>query len=118
MRTPKAVTVVHPDSRIRIALRSVLETQGYAVATDDSCADLMSGRSAVRPDLILVDRSLLERDGLEILSQLTRKWEESEIILLPESLNSLGAAAAFAPQLLRNVDRLLNMRSTRDILSV
>ena len=65
-----------------------------------------------------VDRSLLERDGLEILSQLTRRWEESEIIFLPESLNSLGAAAAFAPQLLRNVDRLLNMRSTRDILSV
>ena len=118
MRTSKAVTVVHPDSRIRIALRSMLEAQGYIVATDYSCADLMSGRSDHQPHLILVDRSLLDREGLEILSQLTRKWEESEIIFLPESLNSTSAAAAFAPQLLRNVDRLLKMRSTREILSV
>jgi len=118
MRTPKAVTVVHPDSRIRIALRSMLEAQGYVVATDFSCTDLMSGRSDVHPDLILVDRSLLNREGLEILSQLTRRWSESEIIFLPESLNSTNAAAAFAPQLLRNVDRLLKMRSTREILAV
>ncbi len=96
----------------------MLEAQGYIVATDYSCADLMSGRSDIQPHLILVDRSLLDREGLEILSQLNRKWEETEIIFLPESLNSTGAAAAFAPQLLRNVDRLLKMRSTREILSV
>jgi DNA-binding response OmpR family regulator len=118
MRTSKAITVVHPDSRIRIALRSMLEAHGYSVATDYSCADLMSGRSDVRPDLILVHRSILDHEGLEVLSQLTRKWEESEIIFLPESLISTAAVAASAPQLLRNIDRLLKMRSTREILAV
>jgi DNA-binding NtrC family response regulator len=118
MRTSKSVTVVHPDSRIRIALRSMLEAHGCAVATDFSCADLLSGKSDLRPDLILIHRSLLDQEGLEILSQLTRKWDESEIVTLPESLNSMAAAAAFAPQLLKIIDRLLKMRSTREILSV
>jgi DNA-binding response OmpR family regulator len=118
MRTTKAITVVHPDSLVRIALRSILESYGCNVATDHSCSDLVSGRSDPRPDLILVDRGLLDHEGLEILSQLNKKWDETEIVFLPESLNSTSAAAAFAPQLLRIIDRLLKMRSTREILAV
>ena len=118
MRTTKAVTVVHPESRIRIALRTLLEAHGCTVSTDYSCGDLLSGNSDVKPDLLLVDRRLLEHEGLDVLSQLTAKWQECEIVLLPESVNDEAGAKALASQLLRIVDRLLEMRSTRDILSV
>jgi FixJ family two-component response regulator len=118
MRNTKAVTVVHPDSQIRIALRSLLEKHGCTVSTDYSCGDLLSGSSDVRPDVILVDRRLLDHEGLDILSQLTAKWQESEIIFLPESVNDQAGAAAFAVQLLRMIDRLLELRTTRDILAV
>src|SRR3989442_11059974 len=118
MRKTKAITVVHPDSRIRIALRKVLETHGCAVATDHTCSDLMSGKSDVRPDLILVDRSLLDHEGLDILSQLNQKWDETEIIFLPEGMSGGSGTLAFESQLLRIVDRLLGMRTTREILSI
>jgi len=118
MRTSKAVTVVHPDFRVRIALRSILEAHGCTAATDHTCADLLSGNSDLQPDLILVDRSLLEREGLEILSQLNRKWNETEIVFLPQGLDGSAAVATYAAQLLRIVDRLLEMRTTRDILEV
>lgn len=119
MRTSKAVTVVHPDSRTRIALRTLLEAHGCSVATDHSCLDLMSGVSEVRPDLILVDRSLLEHEGLDVLSQLNHKWEESEVIYLPADMNSSHPGfPGFAEQLLRIIDRLLALRTTRDILAV
>jgi DNA-binding response OmpR family regulator len=118
MRNTKAVTVVHPDSRIRIALRTLLEAHGCTVATDFSCGDLLSGASDVRPDVILVDRHLLDHEGLDVLSQLTAKWQESEVIFLPESVNDQAGAAAFAAQLLRMIDRLLECRTTREILAV
>jgi|SRR6185503_17964680 len=118
MRTTKAVTVVHPESRIRIALRTLLEAHGCTVSTDYSCGDLLSGKSDVKPDLLLVDRRLLEHEGLDVLSQLSARWDESEIVLLPDSVSDEAGAKALATQLLGTVDRLLKMRTTRDILSV
>jgi len=117
MRTSRAVTVVHPDSRARIALRALLESHRCTVATDYSCADLVSGGPDPRPDVILLDRSLLEREGVGVLSELNRKWDDTEIVVLPEAVNGTAASSAYAEQLLRNVERLLDMRTTREILS-
>jgi len=118
MRSTKAVTVVHPDSRIRISLRTLLESHGCTVSTDYSCSDLLTGASDVRPDLILVDRPLLDSEGIEVLSRLSARWPETEIVFLPEGLTAERGASTFASPLLRIVDRLLEMRTTRDILSV
>ena len=118
MRTTKAVTIVHPDSRIRIALRGLLEAHGCTVSTDFSCADLLAGKSDVRPDLILADRRLVEHEGLDVLSLLRRRWDESEIVFLPDTVTDEAGATALATQLLRIVDRLLQLRTTSDILAV
>jgi DNA-binding response OmpR family regulator len=116
MKTSKVVTVAHPDSKVRIVLRSALEAHGCIVATDHSCADLLSD-SSLRPDLILLDRSLMGEDGSNILSQLNHKWEETEIVFLPEGLASETGKAAATVQLLTIVDRLLKMRTTRELLA-
>jgi DNA-binding response OmpR family regulator len=115
MRTSKVVTVVHPDSKVRIALRSALEAHACTVATDHSCADLLSD-SSLRPDLILLDRSLLGEEGFDVLSQLNKKWEEMQVVFLPEGLASEMGKIATTPELLRIVDRLLNMRTTAELL--
>jgi DNA-binding response OmpR family regulator len=115
MRSSKVVTVVHPDSKVRIALRSTLEAHGCTVATDHSCADLLSDTS-VRPDLILLDRSLSD-DGFDVLSRLSQKWEEAEIVFLPEGMTREATKSAAIPQLLGIVDRFLRMRTTRDLLA-
>jgi DNA-binding response OmpR family regulator len=116
MKSSKLVTVVHPDSRTRIALRSTLEAHGCTVATDHSCADLLSD-SVVRPDLILLDRSTLSQEGVEVLSRLSRKWDEAQIVVLPEGLTAKTGKAAVPPELLKIVDRLLQMRTTRELLA-
>ena len=115
MRSSKVVTVVHPDSKVRIALRSTLEAHGCTVATDHSCADLLSDAS-VRPDLILLDRSLSD-EGFDVLSRLSQKWEEAEIVFLPEGMGKETTKHAVIPQLLGIVDRFLQMRTTRDLLA-
>ena len=109
----KIVVVVHPDSKARILLRTALESRGLAVATDHSCADLLEWRSDLRPDLVLVDRSLIDRDGVDLLSEISRKWVETQTMVLPQDL-----APASLASLLAIVDRLLGMRSTQAILAV
>jgi FixJ family two-component response regulator len=116
MRTSKVVTVVHPDSKVRIALRSILERHGCTVATDHSCADLLSD-SSIRPDLILLDRSLLGEEGCDVLSRLSQKWDDTEVVFLPEGLSTEMGKSASTTELLGIVDRLLKMRTTREILA-
>jgi len=116
--TSKIVTVVHPDPQVRVLLRSVLQARGRTVATDHSCGDLLEDRSGVEPGVILLDRSLLAREGLDVLSLLCRKWGESEIVFLPEGLEGAGSVSAVIDQLIQHVDRLLNMRTTRELLAV
>lgn len=116
MRSSKVVTVVHSNSNVRTALRSALETHGCTVATDQSCAALLSD-SSIRPDLILLDRSLLGREGFGVLSRLNRRWEEAEVVFLPEGLASETGETTGAPEILPIVDRLLQMRSTRELLA-
>ena len=118
MKTSKVVTVVHPASKVRIALRRILENHGLAVATDHSCGDLLTGDSGVRPDLILLDRSLLGDESADMLSQLHQKWVDVEILFFPEELNSEKDISASLPQLLGVVDRFLKMRTTRQILAI
>lgn len=113
MSTPKVITVVHPDSQQRVLLRSVLQARGLVVVTDHSCRDLLGDSSDVNPGVILIERSALGEEGLEVLSQLRRKWTESEIVFLPERLDPSGLA-----QLILNIDRLLGMRTTQDLLAV
>ena len=111
MKTSKLITVVHPDSRTRVALRSTLEAHGCTVATDRSCAGLLSG-SQSRPKLILLDRSILNQEGADVLSRL-HQGNDSEIVLLPEGLSN----TLVPPELLRIVDRLLQMPTMREILA-
>jgi len=111
--TRKSVIVVHPDSKSRIALRGVLESRGIHVATDHSSADLLAWTSDLRPDLVLLDRSLVAVDGVDLLSEIRRKWKETEIVLLPEELGDRSFTT-----LLDIVDRLLGMRTTRELLAV
>ncbi|HZE96854.1 MAG TPA: hypothetical protein VE981_07500 [Planctomycetota bacterium] len=118
MGASKIVTVVHPDSRTRILLRSVLQNHGCEVLTDHSWSHLLSDSSGAVPAVILIDRSLIHQDVGDGLSILQRKWVDSEIVLLPGDLMTADTVTSTVTQLLAHVDRLLAMKTTREILSV
>jgi FixJ family two-component response regulator len=111
----KTVAVVHPDAQARILIRSILQSRGHAVMSDHSCSDLLADRSGVNPAVILLDRSLLDREGIEVLSQLAQKWADSELFYLPKEPDAMAASL---DQIVANVERLLSMHTTRALLSV
>jgi DNA-binding response OmpR family regulator len=114
MRPSRAVMAVHPDSEMRVMLRSMLEAHGCTVATDHSCGDVLARN--VQPQVILVDRSLLPHEGIDVLTQLNQRWPEAQIVFLPEEMDHT-TKGSLEPQLLGIVERMLKMRPTREILS-
>ena len=80
--TVATVLVVDDDSEIRYLVKGVLDRAGYDVL--EAC----DGRSAVeiagadRPDLVLLDMSMPERDGLWVASEIrSRNGADSPVMV-------------------------------------
>jgi DNA-binding NarL/FixJ family response regulator len=114
MSASRTVTVVHPDSQSRIHLRTLLQDRGLIVLTDHSWVDLLSDREATAPGVLLLERSLIgAEDLIEVLSRIRERWPETHIVFLPEDPSPASTAL-----LLLHIDRLVCMKSTRDVLGV
>ncbi len=75
------VVVVDDEVQIRRLLRVSLETQGFSVhlaATGEEGLRLVQGR---KPDIVLLDLGLPDRDGADVLSGL-REWSSVPVIIL------------------------------------
>ena len=70
VRGEATVLVVEDDPDIRLLLRSVLESEGYAVVEAATGKDAVALTSQVRPRLILMDISLPLLDGLSATRQI------------------------------------------------
>jgi len=77
----------------------------------------LTGASTLTPDLILLSRRLLEAEGVNVLAQFSRKWNEVESVFLPEGLDQAVPPGVFADQILGVVDRFLKMPPTRELLA-
>ncbi len=76
-----SAVVIDDEVQIRRLLRVSLETQGYAVhlaATGEEGLRLVLGK---KPDIVLLDLGLPDRDGTEILAEL-RGWSSIPVIIL------------------------------------
>ncbi len=65
--TAPRVLIVDDELHIRRLLRATLERAGYAVAEAVNARELLSVLPIDKPDLVLLDLGLPDRDGLELL---------------------------------------------------
>ena len=75
------VLVVDDEVQIRRLLRVTLEKQGYAVheaATGEEGLQMLLGK---KPDIVLLDLGLTDKDGAEVLAGL-RAWSTVPVIIL------------------------------------
>ena len=68
-------------SQIRRLLRISLESHGYKVEEASSGKDGLVQVAMVRPDIIVLDLSLPDTDGLEVLKEL-RSWNKTPVLIL------------------------------------
>src|SRR5438552_15264806 len=78
---PPKVLVVDDEPQIRTLLRATLTRAGYAVVEAASGREALNAKSIDKPDLVLLDLGLPDRDGLELVTLLRQDPRAALIII-------------------------------------
>jgi DNA-binding response OmpR family regulator len=76
------ILIVEDTTEISEALQHHLERQGYTTSLATKAAHALALVSSARPDLIILDLGLPDRDGYEVLEQLRGRGYESPVLIL------------------------------------
>jgi two-component system KDP operon response regulator KdpE len=78
---PAKILVVDDEPQIRTLLKATLGRAGYAVVEAANAREAVNARSIVKPDLILLDLGLPDRDGLELVTALRGEPRAAVIVV-------------------------------------
>ena len=113
------IVVVDDDISVRQILREALVRSGHTVleaADGDACAIILK---TVRPNLVITDIFMPEKDGIEIICEIHERWPAIKIIAIsgggsrPEAMDYLTMAEGLG------ADRILRKPfSLKQVLNV
>lgn len=118
------ILVIDDNTGGREMLRTLLEMEGYVVATAATGQDGLKQLAAVKPDVALIDISLPDIDGYEVARRIRADRDHADLLLialtghgLPEDSRE-AVAAGFDVYLVKPLDpralgRLLAERGGR-----
>jgi len=75
------VLVIDDEAQIRRALRGIFEARGYLVDVAEDARSALDALMSVTPDVVVLDLSLPDTDGIELCAQL-RTWLTVPILVL------------------------------------
>jgi two-component system, OmpR family, KDP operon response regulator KdpE len=78
---PARILAVDDDGQIRRALSAILRARGYATELAVSASDALDKAADHPPDLVILDLSLPDRDGIDVCREL-RSWMTAPILIL------------------------------------
>lgn len=78
---PTRVLIVEDDAQIRRFVRASLQAEGLQVAESDCAQRGLIDAATRRPDLLIVDLGLPDRDGVDLIREL-RAWSGAPILVL------------------------------------
>ena len=76
------ILVIEDESNIRSFAKAILEANDYQVVTADTCQNGIMMFSSHRPDLVLLDLGLPDRDGLEFIRVIREQQEAIPVLVL------------------------------------
>lgn len=81
------ILVIEDESNIRSFAKAILEANDYQVLTADTCGNGIMMFSSHRPDLVLLDLGLPDKDGLEFIRCIRNQQEVTPILVLSARTN-------------------------------
>lgn len=76
------ILVIEDESNIRSFAKAILEANDYQVITADTCQNGIMMFSSHRPDLVLLDLGLPDKDGLEFIRTIRAQQEATPVLVL------------------------------------
>ncbi|HVU30519.1 MAG TPA: response regulator transcription factor [Sphingomicrobium sp.] len=78
---PPKVLVVDDEPQIRTLLKATLSRAGYSVVEAGNAREALSAKSIDKPDVVLLDLGLPDRDGLELVAAMRAEPRSALIIV-------------------------------------
>jgi CheY-like chemotaxis protein len=95
------VLIVEDHPRARLPMKLMLEAAGYRVDSVDFCQDALEFLDRERPDFIILDLMLPDRDGIEILQRVRERHLPARVIVTTAKVEEqLGPVFELAPDAL------------------
>ncbi|ESQ87735.1 hypothetical protein ABAC460_18855 [Asticcacaulis sp. AC460] len=91
----RRILVVDDDENIRLLVERLLSGQGYEVETADSGAAGLTALNRSAPDLVLLDLTLPDMDGLAFLEARTGAAGDVPVMVLSGRSRNADVVAAF-----------------------
>ena len=76
------ILVIEDESNIRSFAKTILEANDYQVLTAETCGNGIMMFSSHRPDLVLLDLGLPDRDGLDFIRTIRGQQEATPVLVL------------------------------------
>ncbi len=76
------VLAIDDDQDVLLYLGKVLEPTGFKTVSAGTAADAYRYLERARPDIVLLDRSLPDGDGLQMLSRLRREYPNLPVVMI------------------------------------
>lgn len=76
------ILVIEDESNIRSFAKTILEANDYQVITADTCQNGIMMFSSHRPNLVLLDLGLPDKDGLEFIRTIRGQQEATPVLVL------------------------------------
>jgi two-component system KDP operon response regulator KdpE len=89
----RVVLIVEDEPQIRRVLRTLLELEQFRVIEADTAARGLIEASTHKPDLVIIDLGLPDRDGLAVIQGI-RAWSPMPIIVLSARSDEVGKVTA------------------------
>jgi two-component system KDP operon response regulator KdpE len=90
---PPKILVVDDEPQIRTLLKATLGRAGYAVIEAGTAREALNAKAIDKPDLILLDLGLPDRDGLELIAALRAEPHSALIVVSARDLTDQKVAA-------------------------
>lgn len=90
---PTLVLIIEDDPLIRRFVRTALESEGLQVAESDAALRGLIDAATRRPDLLILDLGLPDRDGVEVIREL-RTWSSTPVLVLSARTDESDKVAA------------------------
>lgn len=107
----KRVMIVDPNMYNRMVLSNILVTNGYSVCSEvRSCREALDNYEKARPDLVLIEAQMPDKDGVVTTSELIHKYDSCRILLMASAGQRSQVCAAMSAGAIGFIPKPINER--------